>query len=111
MFANASTAYDVYLSGQFDIGFPTPDQLAHARTQYDYHEAPLLALRGVSMNWATPPFNNLDARLAFCLAIDRDALNQSVYGNSYLPSWRMVPQGMPGYTPSLIGPGGVSGTR
>jgi ABC-type transport system substrate-binding protein len=91
LFANASVADDAYRSGQYDIGFPTPDQLADARTQPDYHEAPLLALQGVSMDWATPPFDNLDTRLAFCLAIDRDALNQSVYKTSYLPSWHMVP--------------------
>jgi oligopeptide transport system substrate-binding protein len=111
IFANVNDAYTVYVAEQFDIGFPPPEQLAQARQQSDYHETPLLALRGVLMNWAAPPFNNLDARLAFCLAIDRDTLNQSVYQQGDLPTWRMVPRGIDSYAPQLTGPGGVNSAR
>jgi peptide/nickel transport system substrate-binding protein/oligopeptide transport system substrate-binding protein len=109
-FKSGDTAYAAYQAGQFDIGFPTTQLLAQAKTQPDFHQVGTLTYYGINFNWQKPPFNNLDARTAFCLAINRDQLNSAILKNAVSPHWNIVPKGMPGYNPSTTGPDGVTAT-
>ena len=111
LFKDGASAYAAYKAGQYDMAFVTPDQVARVQGRQDEHQVPLLAVSAVVMNWAMPPFDSLDARLAFCLAIDRDALVASLAPGAATPSWHIVPQGMPGYNPDLTGPDGVTSTH
>jgi peptide/nickel transport system substrate-binding protein/oligopeptide transport system substrate-binding protein len=111
IYAHNDAAYAAYQTGRFDAGFPTADLVPQAQHQPGYHQVPTLTTYALVMNWNIAPFNNLDARLALCLAIDRDALNQQLYGGRYLSTWHLVPQGMPGYNPALTGPDGVTSTQ
>ncbi len=110
LFKDADTAYAAYQSGQFDVGFPTTQLVSQARGQPDFHETGTLTYYGVDFNWTKPPFTDLNARKAFCLAINRDALNSSVLKNTVQIHWNIVPKGMPGYNPSVTGPDGVTAT-
>lgn len=104
---DAGTAYADYQTGQFDNAVPTPDLLAQARAQRDFHEVGQLSFIAYDMQWGAPPFNNLEARQAVCLAMNRTAINNSVLKGSNRPDWNIVPQGMPGYNPNIVGPDGV----
>jgi oligopeptide transport system substrate-binding protein len=109
-FKDSDTAYAAYQAGQFDYGNPTVSKLAQAKTQPDFHQYPTLTFFSVNFNWARAPFDNLDARAAFCLAINRDVLNSTILNNIASPHWGIVPKGMPGYNPSITGPDGVTAT-
>jgi peptide/nickel transport system substrate-binding protein/oligopeptide transport system substrate-binding protein len=115
IFANADTGYAAYNTGtQFDlepgeIGVP-PAQLPAARGQADFHQNPWLSIQGVQMNWHMPPFDDVNARKGFCLAINRDDITQNVTKGGQVPSWHIIPQGMDGYNPNVTGPDGVTAT-
>lgn len=107
---DADTAYAAYQAGQFDVGSPTAQLVEQARGQPDFHSEGTLTFYGLIFNWNSPPFNNLDARKALCLAINRDALSASVLKHTDAVHWNIVPKGMPGYNPNVTGPDGVSST-
>jgi len=106
-FKDTDTAYAAYQSGQFEnVGIPAA-QVPAARSMPDFHQVGLLQVEGYDFQWKTPPFDNLDARIAFCLAINRTSLNHSVFKDAQSPSWSLVPPGMPGYNPNVTGPDNV----
>lgn len=111
LFESGDTEYSTYQTDQtlaYTDGIPAT-QLAAAKGQPDYHELPLLGFGGFAMNWKIPPFDDVNARKAFCLVINRDQFMQSVFKGAYIPSWHIVPKGMPGYNANLKGING-SGT-
>ena len=79
------------------------DQIAAAKKQPGYHEQPALITRSLLLNWKIPPFDDLNARKAFCLAINRNQINEQAYQGANLPTWHIVPKGMPGYNDHLRG--------
>jgi peptide/nickel transport system substrate-binding protein/oligopeptide transport system substrate-binding protein len=110
LFANSDTLYQTYQSDQtyaFSDGVPAAD-LAAAKGQPDYHEQPEAAIETVGLNWNIAPFDNLDARLAFCEALNRDALNTSIEKGAAKPSWNLYPPGLPGYDANITGPEGIA---
>jgi oligopeptide transport system substrate-binding protein len=108
-FKDTDTMYAAYLAGQFDlVDRVPPQQLAAARGQPDFHETGLLQFFGYELNWKHPPFDSLDARQAFSLALNRTSINTSVLKGSDIPVWNIVPKGMPGYNPAITGPDGVT---
>jgi len=62
------------------------------------------------MNYLVKPFDNIKVRQALALAIDKDLLAKTVFRNTVIATNHIVPQGMPGYYPDLIGPAGVKST-
>jgi oligopeptide transport system substrate-binding protein len=105
LFDSSDTLYQTYQSDQsyaFDDGIPAA-QIAAAKGNSDYHEQPAASIETVGMNWNIAPFNNADARKAFCLALNRDALNTSIFKGTTKPSWNLYPPGLPGYDASLQG--------
>ena len=110
-FKSAETAYLAYQAGQFHVDTPPLAHLATVQAQPDFHELGALDYHGLSVNWTKPPLNNLDARQAVCLAIDRDALNRAALGGTVLPGWHLIPTGMPGFNPTATGPDGVAGAQ
>jgi peptide/nickel transport system substrate-binding protein/oligopeptide transport system substrate-binding protein len=110
IFNSSDTAYAAYQAGQFDTGTPTSQLLAAAKQQPDFHQTGTLTFYGVEFNYKKPPFDDLNARKAFCLAINRDVLNSSILKNADTPHWNIVPKGMPGYNPNVTGPEGVTAT-
>lgn len=79
------------------------DQIAAAKKQPGYHGEPTLITRSLLLNWKISPFDDLNARKAFCLAINRNQINEQAYQGANLPTWHIVPKGMPGYNDHLRG--------
>jgi peptide/nickel transport system substrate-binding protein/oligopeptide transport system substrate-binding protein len=70
----------------------------------------MLVVNYYAMNYLVKPFDNLHIRQAFALAINKDQIVHAIYKDLYLPTNHIVPQGMPGYTPTLTGPDGTTRT-
>ena len=91
-------------NGQADWMFnPIPaDRLAELGTKYpkQLNISPLTAMNYVAMNVRLAPFDNLKARQAVNLVIDRSALVK-IYGGPKLarPSCQILPPGFAGYEP------------
>jgi peptide/nickel transport system substrate-binding protein len=91
-------------NGQADWMFnPLPaDRLSEVGTKYakQAHISPLTAIYYLPMNTRIPPFNNLKARQAVSLAIDRNALVK-IYGGANLasPTCQVLPPGFAGHEP------------
>lgn len=110
-FSSGDSAYTAYQAGQFDYALVLPaTAVAAARSDADFHEITLLVETYAAFSIKTPPFNNKDARAAFCLAINRDQLVSSILKNTVKPLLSVVPQGMPGYFANAVGPDGVTAT-
>jgi peptide/nickel transport system substrate-binding protein/oligopeptide transport system substrate-binding protein len=105
LYPSTDTEYSTYQTDQtlaYANMIPV-DQIAAAKGRHDYHELPALIMTNLLLNWKIPPFDDLDARKAFCLAVNRDQINQQVFGGANLPTWHLIPQGMPGYNDHLHG--------
>lgn len=112
LFESIDTEYSTYQTDQtlaFTDNIPV-QQIAAAKGQPDYHANPDLGFSGFMMNWKIAPFDDINARKAFCLAVNRDQLNQSISKGTSIPSWHIVPKGMPGYNPDLKGLEGAGTT-
>nr|BBH92871.1 peptide ABC transporter substrate-binding protein [Thermogemmatispora argillosa] len=105
------TTFRAYQSHQFDytgvIGVP-PAQIDSVRNSPEFHEYVNFRIRYITMNYLVKPFDNIHIRQAFALAIDKELLQKTVFRNAVEATNHIVPKGMPGYNPNLVGPAGVS---
>jgi peptide/nickel transport system substrate-binding protein/oligopeptide transport system substrate-binding protein len=110
-YKEADTTYRAYQVGQVDIaGVPTADiNAAKNLPNGQFHLVPQLWINYYNMNYLTKPFDNIDIRQAFELAINKTAIAQAVW-KVYIPTNHIVPQGMPGYDANLTGPDGTKST-
>jgi oligopeptide transport system substrate-binding protein len=76
---------------------------AELKNQAYYVAQPKADIEALVFNWKLAPFDDLNARKAFCLAVNRDRFNQQVYAGQNFPGWHLVPQGIPGYNMTLKG--------
>jgi peptide/nickel transport system substrate-binding protein/oligopeptide transport system substrate-binding protein len=111
IFTDAASAYKAYTSGTTDIGYPPVASLAQARGQSDYHEHAALWTNYLGLNWQQAPFDDVRARQAFALALNKDQLNSDALGGAQLPTNHLIPSGMPGYNAAVVGPAGVASTQ
>ncbi|HVB61160.1 MAG TPA: peptide ABC transporter substrate-binding protein [Ktedonobacteraceae bacterium] len=111
-YKQSDTAYRAYQVNQVDIaGVPTADlAAAKALPNGQFHQTPQLSVFYYAMNYLVKPFDNIDIRQAFELAINKDLIANNVYKGAVIATNHIVPKGMPGYTPNLTGPDGVTGT-
>jgi oligopeptide transport system substrate-binding protein len=105
------TMYSAYFANQLDnTGVPSADDSqAEARTS-EFHKNSQLSLFYIAMNYLYKPFNNIDIREAFSLALNRDTIAKDIYNGLVTPSCHIIPNGMPGYNPNLKCAGGASTT-
>src|SRR5436190_19393063 len=75
-----------------------------------YRTVPQLIITYVAFNYLVKPFDNINIRQAFALALNKDVIASDVAKGTIIPTNHIVPQGMPGYYPDLSGPAGVKGT-
>jgi len=111
-YKQADTTYRAYQVNQVDIAtVPTAD-LATAKSlpNGQFHQAPSLNIWYYTMNYLVKPFDNIDIREAFDLALNKDLIANNVYKGTVIATNHIVPKGMPGYDPNLTGPDGVAGT-
>jgi oligopeptide transport system substrate-binding protein len=100
-FQDSETAYQLYRTDQLDImgsqqnGVPAA-HIPEAKELPDFKEAANFAVRYVGFNNTIPPFDNVNVRRAFALAIDKETLSNAVLGGTVVPTDRILPIGIPG---------------
>jgi oligopeptide transport system substrate-binding protein len=112
MYPNASIAWPDFISGVGDSAFPdNAAAMATARTLHGVivQQVPGLALRFLTINWNTEPFNDVRVRQALTLALDRQAIAHELCLDACEPTIHLVPEGMPGYNPDLTDAAGRRG--
>jgi oligopeptide transport system substrate-binding protein len=109
----SDTGYKEYQSNQVDNATVPVSQIpiAKALPNNQFYNIPILANGYYTFNYLVKPFDNIKIRQAFSLAIDRDSIAHNIWKDTVLPSFHIVPQGMPGYNANLTGPGGVTSTK
>ena len=83
-------------------------QYAAAKTKQGFHEAPVLDIGYIQPDFKKAPFDDVLVRQAFSLALDRDSIANKVLAGIDVPTYHIVPKGMPGYNDSLTGPNGAT---
>ena len=110
-FQQPDSAYHAYLAGQVDTTGVPLSQFAADKKRSDFHQVPQLWINYYTMNYLTKPFDNIDIRRAFALAIDKAAIASTVWKGTALATNHIIPQGMPGYNPNLTGPDGTQNLK
>ncbi|GER89412.1 ABC transporter substrate-binding protein [Dictyobacter vulcani] len=109
-YKTSATAYQAYKNGQIDQAAVPTDYLAEAKAGKEYHKIPVLSIFYYGMNFLAKPFDIIDIRKAFALALNKDEIIKVVYKDVYTPTNHIVPSGMPGYNENLKGPDGTTST-
>ncbi|MBL8133872.1 MAG: peptide ABC transporter substrate-binding protein [Anaerolineae bacterium] len=97
---DSETAYQLYRTGELDIvgsqqnGIP-PAHVAEASALPDFQSTSLFAVRYVGFNNTIPPFNDVNVRRAFALAVDKATLANDVLQGTVVASDRILPLGIP----------------
>jgi oligopeptide transport system substrate-binding protein len=71
----------------------------------DLNVAPELSFYYIGFNTAEPPFDDVNIRRAFSMAIDQEKLTSLVFKDMVQTADGILPPGMPGYNEELIGLG------
>lgn len=104
LYSGAASAYGAYQAGKLDIGYPSADQVAAAPKSAGIQSTPLLRVMALNLNWRVAPFSDQQLRLAFALTINKQSIATDQLNGLVIPTNHLVPQGMLGYNPALVGP-------
>lgn len=102
--ASQDSEYSNYRAGAFDYTDVPTGQYSFARGQSDFHSVPTLETDYFGLNTKLAPFNNLQVRQAFDLALNKQILVDRVENGGAIPTNHIVPQGMPGFNVGLKNP-------
>ncbi len=111
-YKQSDTAYRAYQVGQVDVASVPTSSFSQAKAlpNGQLHQVPELSIWYYTMNYLVKPFDNIDIREAFELALNKSLIASTVWKGTVIPSNHIVPKGMPGYDANLTGPDGVQGT-
>jgi ABC-type oligopeptide transport system substrate-binding subunit len=98
---DSEPAYQLYQTGELDImgsqQNPVPAaHIAEVQNLPDFHSSATLATRFVGFNNQKAPFDNVDVRRAFALAVDKKTLADQVLAGQVVPADRILPAGLLG---------------
>ncbi len=99
-------AYQDYQNALLDMTAVPTARLAGDSKHKDFVQVPQLWTNYYTMNYLAKPFDNIEIRQAFALAIDKAAIARDVWKNTIIPTNHIVPQGMDGYNSALTAPDG-----
>lgn len=106
-YKSLDTMYSAYQANQLDnTGIPSADDAQAETKTKEFYNIPQLAIFYIALNFLYKPFDNINIRQAFSLAINRDVIAKSIYHDLVTPTCHVIPKGMPGYFPSLTCAGG-----
>ncbi|MFH1662526.1 MAG: peptide ABC transporter substrate-binding protein [Chloroflexota bacterium] len=104
----AGRSMDLYETGQIDVGQVSlayidkvTDTNGDLYTQLEIF--PELSLTYLGFNCQKPPFDDVDIRRAFSMAIDKDKLVSLIYKDTMNRADGILPPGIPGYNEYLLG--------
>ena len=105
-YKTVETGYKAYQSNQVDWSSVPAELIPTQKFALggQYHQYPTLTIFYVAMNYLYKPFDNVNIRRAFELAINKDVLNTAINQGLHNPTCHIVPAGMPGYDPNLTCP-------
>jgi oligopeptide transport system substrate-binding protein len=107
-YQDIDSMYKAYQANQLDnTGVPTADIPVAEKDVAEFKKAPSLSIFYIAMNFLYKPFDNIDIRQAFSMAINRDLIAHNIEKDAVTPSCHIVPFGMPGYDQNLTCPGGA----
>lgn len=109
-YKDAATTYQAYKNGQVDQAAVPTDFLNEQQNSKEYHKVPVLSIFYYGLNFMAKPFDNLNIRKAFALALNKDEMMKVVFKDVDVPTNHIVPSGMPGYDENLKGPDGTTST-
>lgn len=99
--------YKAYQAGQLDNSvIPNSDVPVAEKNTAEFKKVPSLTIWYLGMNYLAKPFDNIDIRQAFSLAINRNIIAHNIEKDTVTASCHIIPFGMPGYDPNLVCPGG-----
>ena len=106
-YQDLDTMYKAYQAGQLDSSaVPAADTAQAQANKAEYRQQSSLSIFYIALNYLYKPFDNIDIRQAFSLAINRDIIAKNINKGLVTASCHIVPEGMPGYNPNLKCPGG-----
>jgi oligopeptide transport system substrate-binding protein len=101
---------DLYETGKVDVtrvSTDYKDAVTDKSGQYykDLTVSPTLGIFYIGFNCSQPPFDDINVRKAFSLAIDKDKIISLVFKDMQQKANGILPPGMPGYNASVTGLG------
>ncbi len=104
-YSTVEASYAAYQADSLEESSIPPENDAQVEARgKEFHQFNELSLDYIAMNYLYKPFDNIQIRQAFALAINKDALSRSLYGGLNPPTCHIIPQGIPGYNPKLTCP-------
>jgi peptide/nickel transport system substrate-binding protein/oligopeptide transport system substrate-binding protein len=104
LYHSANQAYQDYQNNKLDMT-PIPfSMFASNQKNQEFHQVPLLWINYYTMNYLTPPFNNIHIRQAFALAVDKQAIVNNIWKGTVEATNHIVPPELQGSNSDLIGP-------
>jgi peptide/nickel transport system substrate-binding protein/oligopeptide transport system substrate-binding protein len=104
LMTDGNVEYTNYRQGQYDYTDVPQNNYDTAHSQSDFAQIPTLSTRYFGLNWKVAPFDNLQVRQAFSLALNKQLLVDTIEHGGGIPTNHIVPQGMPGFNPALLTP-------
>ncbi|GAI99223.1 unnamed protein product, partial [marine sediment metagenome] len=104
----AGVSMNLYELGQIDVAqvdLSNIDKVTDISGDF-YQELaiiPQLSLTYIGFNHQEPPFDDINVRRAFTMALDKEKLVSLVYKDTVEAAYGILPPGMPGYNESLSG--------
>lgn len=101
---SSTTALNLYLTGEVDWIYDVPAAalrtlLAERPARDDLNPKPMLNTYFYLLNVTRKPFDDVRVRKALSMAMDRTELTERLLGAGELPTYSLVPPGLPGYDP------------
>lgn len=107
-YKTAQAAYTDYQAGLLEQSSIPPENDAQVEARgNEFHQYNTLSIDYLTMNYLYKPFDNINIRTAFALAINKDALSKSLYNGLNPATCHIIPLGMPGYNNKLTCPAGA----
>ncbi|MGM7670520.1 peptide ABC transporter substrate-binding protein [Microbacterium sp. A93] len=104
-YLDTATAYTDTLAGEIDIVAIAASQVEQARTEFGDHvyelDAPGVDFLGFDLG--SGAFSDVHVRQAISMAIDREAINDAVFGGSQVPATSLTAPSMPGNPDGVCG--------
>jgi len=107
-YSSPTSNYLAYQADQVDVTAIPPEQYPQLQNNKELRQSDELAIEYIAMNYLIKPFDSIEIRQAFELALDKDTIVNTVWKNEYKPTCHIVPHGMYGYNEHLQCPAGAS---
>ncbi|HTI13250.1 MAG TPA: peptide ABC transporter substrate-binding protein [Dictyobacter sp.] len=107
-YQSQDATYADFQAGKLDDATVPLANVSSVQNSPDYFKYPELSINYYAMNYDIKPFDNIDIRQAFELAINKQQIVSQIWKNTFIATNHIIPQGQPGYDPSLKGPDGTT---